>query len=206
MAARRKRVAVLISGGGTNLQALIDAVTDGSLRTRLAVVISNRPAAAGLERARAAGVETLVIDHKGFADRADFDGVVAAALRSRGVTLVCLAGFMRLVGAPLLEAFPNAILNVHPSLLPAFPGIDAQRQALEHGVKVSGATVHLVTGELDGGPIVVQAAVPVRDDDTVDTLSARILIEEHRIYPQAVRILLEGGWSLQGRRFVARAR
>lgn len=199
-------IGVLISGRGTNLQALIDAVTDGSLRTRLAVVISNRPAAAGLERARAAGVETLVIDHKGFADRADFDGVVAAALRSRGVTLVCLAGFMRLVGAPLLEAFPNAILNVHPSLLPAFPGIDAQRQALEHGVKVSGATVHLVTGELDGGPIVVQAAVPVRDDDTVDTLSARILIEEHRIYPQAVRILLEGGWSLQGRRFVARAR
>ena len=199
-------IGVLISGRGTNLQALIDAVTDGSLKTRLAVVISNRPAAAGLKRARAAGVETLVIDHKGFAHRADFDGVVAAALRSRGVTLVCLAGFMRLVGAPLLEAFPNAILNVHPSLLPAFPGIDAQRQALEHGVKVSGATVHLVTGELDGGPIVVQAAVPVRDDDTVDTLSARILIEEHRIYPQAVRILLEGGWSLQGRRFVARAR
>jgi phosphoribosylglycinamide formyltransferase-1 len=119
------------------------------------------------------------------------------------VDLVCLAGFMRLVGEPVLNAFPQAILNVHPSLLPAFPGVDAQRQALEHGVKISGATVHLVTRELDGGPIVVQAAVPVRDDDTVDTLSARILIEEHRIYVQAVRIMLDGGWRVEGRRFVS---
>ena len=123
-------------------------------------------------------------------------------LRAREVRLVCLAGFMRLVGPPLLNAFPNAILNVHPSLLPAFPGVDAQRQAFAHGVKISGATVHLVTGELDGGPIVLQSAVPVRDDDTADRLSARILIEEHKIYPEAVQVILDGGWRIEGRRLV----
>jgi phosphoribosylglycinamide formyltransferase 1 len=135
-----------------------------------------------------------------FPSRDVFDAAIAEQLAARQVTLVCLAGFMRLIGPRMLEAFPNGILNVHPSLLPAFPGVEAQRQALEHGVKVSGATVHLVTGELDGGPIVLQAPVPVRDDDTVETLSARILIEEHRIYPEAVRIILKGGWSIEGRR------
>lgn len=195
-------IGVLISGRGTNLQSLIDAVADGTLKARIAVVISNRPSAAGLERARAAGIEAVVIDHTGYSDRLAFDRALADALRQRGVELVCLAGFMRLVGAPLLEAFPHRILNIHPSLLPAFPGMHAQRQALAHGVKVAGATVHLVTSELDSGPIVVQAAVPVRDDDTEETLSARILIEEHRIYPQAVRIMLEGGWRLEGRRFI----
>jgi phosphoribosylglycinamide formyltransferase-1 len=197
-----ERIGVLISGRGSNLQALIDAIAEGRLDARIAIVISNRPDAGGLERAASAGIETLVIDHKPFTRRDDFDAAVAAALKERGVTLVCLAGFMRLVGARLLDAFPNAILNIHPSLLPAFPGVDAQRQALEHGVKVSGATVHLVTGELDGGPIVLQAPVPVRDDDSVETLSARILIEEHRIYPEAVRLILERGWRLDGRRFV----
>jgi len=197
-----ERLGVLISGRGSNLQALIDAIAEGRLEARIAVVISNRPNAGGLERAAAAGVETVVIDHQLFARRDDFDVAVASALKERGVTLVCLAGFMRLVGARLLEAFPNAILNIHPSLLPAFPGVDAQRQALEHGVKVSGATVHLVTGELDGGPIVLQASVPVREDDTVETLSARILIAEHRLYPEAVRLVLERGWRVEGRRFV----
>ena len=197
-----RSIGVLISGRGSNLQALIDAVADGSLDARIAVVVSNRPGVPGLERASQAGIETLVIDHKAFSNRLEFDAAVADVLQSRGVDLVCLAGFMRLVGAPLLDAFPNGILNVHPSLLPSFPGVDAQRQALEHGVKIAGATVHLVTSELDSGPIVVQAAVPVRDDDTVDTLSARILIEEHRIYPQAVRIMLDGGWKVQGRRFI----
>ena len=201
---RQRTIGVLISGRGSNLQALIDAVADGSLDAQIAVVISNRPGAAGLERARTAGIDTLVIDHKTFANRLDFDRAVADALRERGVRVVCLAGFMRLVGSPLLDAFPNAILTIHPSLLPAFPGIDAQRQALEHGVKVSGATVHLVTSELDSGPIIIQAAVPVRDDDTPDTLSARILIEEHRIYPQAVRTVLDGGWEIAGRRFLRR--
>jgi len=195
-------IGVLISGRGSNLQALIDAVADGALDARIAVVMSNRPSAAGLDRARAAGIETLVIDHTGFANRLDFDRAVAEALRNRGVGLVCLAGFMRLIGAPLLEAFPNRILNIHPSLLPAFSGVDAPRQALAHGVKVSGATVHLVTSELDSGPIVVQAAVPVLDDDTVESLSARILAEEHRIYPQAVRLVVDGGWRLEGRRFI----
>lgn len=192
---------MLISGRGSNLQALIDAVADGSLDAQIAVVISNKANAGGLDRARAGGIETLILDHRSYASREEYDAEVARELKARGVALVCLAGFMRLIGTPLLEAFPNAILNVHPSLLPAFPGVDAQRQALEHGVQVSGATVHLVTGELDGGPIVLQSAVPVRDDDTVDLLSARILIEEHRIYPAAARAVLGGRWRVEGRRF-----
>jgi phosphoribosylglycinamide formyltransferase 1 len=195
-----RTIGVLISGRGSNLQALIDAVADGQLDARIAVVISNRASAAGLGRASAAGIETLVVDHRGFESRDDFDRAVASELVRRGVRLVCLAGFMRLVGAPLLEAFPNAVLNVHPSLLPAFPGVEAQRQALDHGVKVTGATVHLVTGELDAGPIVLQASVPVRDDDSVETLSARILVEEHRLYPAAVQLILDGNWSLTNRR------
>jgi phosphoribosylglycinamide formyltransferase 1 len=195
-------IGVLISGRGSNLQALIDAIEETRLPAKIAIVISNRDGAAGLERARAAGIETLVIDHRAFPTRDAFDFAVANELRKRGVSLVCLAGFMRLVGTPLLDAFPNAILNVHPSLLPAFPGVDAQRQALDHGVKVAGATVHLVTADLDAGPIVLQGAVSVRDDDSAETLAARILIEEHRIYPEAVRIMLAGGWTLEGRRFV----
>ena len=167
------------------------------------MVISNRAQAAGLERARAANIETLVLDHRQFASRDEYDARLAAELRARSVSLVCLAGFMRLIGRPLLDAFPNAILNIHPSLLPAFPGIDAQRQALDHGVKIAGATVHLVTGELDAGPIVLQAPVAVRDDDTVETLSARILAEEHRLYPEAVALMLGGRWRLDGRRVVS---
>jgi phosphoribosylglycinamide formyltransferase-1 len=197
---RTRNIGVLISGRGTNLQALIDAIAEGRLDARIIVVIANRENAAGLARASAAGIETLIIDHRAFESRDEFDACVASALLHRDVALVCLAGFMRLIGAPLLDAFPNAILNIHPSLLPAFPGVNAQRQALEHGVKIAGATVHLVTGELDSGPIVVQAAVPVRDDDTVETLSARILVEEHRIYPEAVRMILDGAWRLEGRR------
>jgi phosphoribosylglycinamide formyltransferase 1 len=196
-----RSLGVLISGRGSNLQALIAAIGDGRLDARIAVVISNRPLAPGLEHARNAGIETVVVDHRQFAARADFDRAIAAELTARNVAVVCLAGFMRLVGAELLEAFPHAVLNVHPSLLPAFPGVNAQQQALLHGVKVSGATVHLVTAELDAGPIVVQAAVPVHSDDTVDSLSARILVEEHRIYPEAVRTVLDGRWQVEGRRF-----
>jgi phosphoribosylglycinamide formyltransferase-1 len=196
-----RRLGVLISGRGSNLQALIDAVADGTLDAQIAVVISNKANVAGLDRARTASIDTVVLDHRRFASRDEYDAEIARELRASGVSLVCLAGFMRLIGTPLLEAFPNAILNVHPSLLPAFPGVDAQRQALEHGVRVSGATVHLVTGELDAGPIVLQSAVPVRDNDTVDLLSARILIEEHRIYPEAVRLILDGRWRVEGRRF-----
>jgi phosphoribosylglycinamide formyltransferase 1 len=197
-----RRIGVLISGRGSNLQALIDAVGGGQLDARIAIVISNRQTAAGLARAAAAGIETLVLDHRSFDSRDAFDRAVAQELLVRGVRLVCLAGFMRLVGSPLLDAFPDAILNIHPSLLPAFPGVDAQRQALEYGVRVTGATVHLVTGELDAGPIVLQAPVPVREDDSVETLSARILVEEHRLYPVAVQLMLDGGWSLTGRRLI----
>jgi phosphoribosylglycinamide formyltransferase 1 len=196
------RLGVLISGRGSNLGALIEAVLHRALDAEIAVVISNRPQAAGLERARAAGIDTCVLDHRAAATRDDYDARLAQELHGRGVVLVCLAGFMRLIGPRLLDAYPNAILNVHPSLLPAFPGVDAQRQALAHGVKISGATVHLVTAELDGGPIVVQAAVPVYEEDSVETLSARILVEEHRLYPEAVRHVLTGGWRLDGRRFV----
>jgi phosphoribosylglycinamide formyltransferase 1 len=196
-----RSLGVLISGRGSNLQALIAAIGDGRLDARIAVVISNRPLAPGLEHARNAGIETVVADHRQFAVRADFDRAITAELTARNVAVVCLAGFMRLVGAELLEAFPHAVLNVHPSLLPAFPGVNAQQQALQHGVKVSGATVHLVTPELDAGPIIVQAAVPVHSDDTVDSLSARILAEEHRLYPEAVRTVLDGRWQVEGRRF-----
>jgi phosphoribosylglycinamide formyltransferase 1 len=198
-----RRIGVLISGRGSNLQALIDAIDRGSLPASIAVVISNKPEAAGLERARAAGIETLVINHRQFDSRDAFDRAVARELKARGVEVVCLAGFMRLIGPPMLEAYPNAILNVHPSLLPSFPGVSAQAQAIVHGVKVSGATVHLVTGELDGGPIVLQAPVPVAPDDTDESLSARILAEEHRIYPLAVAMVLSGHWRLEGRRFIA---
>ena len=198
----QRRIAVLISGRGSNLQALIDAIAAGRLDATIAVVISNRADAQGLERARAAGVDTVVVDHRAFASRALFEEALVRELRGRRVSVVCLAGFMRLLGATFLDAFPNAIINIHPSLLPAFPGVDAQRQAWEHGAKVAGATVHLVTGELDGGPIVLQSPVPVLDDDTPDRLAARILVEEHRIYPEAVRILLDGTHDVLGRRFV----
>jgi phosphoribosylglycinamide formyltransferase-1 len=158
-----------------------------------------------LQRARDAGVEALHLPARDHADRDAYDRALADLLRARGVELVCLAGFMRLVGDPLLSAFPNRILNIHPSLLPAFPGLDAQRQALEHGVRVTGATVHFVNTDLDAGPIVLQAAVPVLDDDTVETLAARILVEEHRLYPEAIGLVLEGAWSIVGRRFVRAA-
>jgi phosphoribosylglycinamide formyltransferase 1 len=193
---------ILISGRGSNMHAIIDAVRNGRLDARIAVVISNRADAAGLARAREAGIETVVCDHRQHRTRDDYDRVLAQELKKRGVTLVCLAGFMRLLGRAFLSVFPNAVLNVHPSLLPAFPGVDAQRQALAHGVKVSGATVHLVTEELDGGPIILQAAVPVLEDDTVESLSARILVEEHRIYPEAISLAISGVWKLEGRRFL----
>lgn len=197
-----RRLAVLISGRGSNLQSIIDAIARGELDATIAIVVSNRGDAGGLLRARDAGIETLVLGTREYTSRDAYDQALADALHARDVGLVCLAGFMRLVGAPLLRAFPDRVLNIHPSLLPAFPGLEAQRQAIEHGVRVSGATVHLVTAELDGGPIILQASVPVLDGDTPDTLAARILIQEHRIYPEAIRIVLNGKWKLAGRRFV----
>jgi phosphoribosylglycinamide formyltransferase-1 len=191
-----------VSGRGSNLRALIEAIDERRLDASIAVVISNVEGAGGLDHARAAGIEAVAIDHRNWSSRDDYDRELARQLQARDVALVCLAGFMRRIGAPLLDAFPQAILNIHPSLLPAFPGVDAQRQALQHGVRISGVTVHLVTPELDAGPIVVQRSVPVRHDDTVETLSARILVEEHRAYPEAVQVVLDEGWKVDGRRFV----
>jgi len=196
-----RRLGVLISGRGSNLRAIIDAVDDGRLDATIAIVISNRPHARGLEHARAAGVPATVIEHGAFPSRQAYDGALVAELRRHDVSLVCLAGFMRLLGPIFLDAFPNAVLNIHPSLLPSFAGVEAQRQALDHGVKVAGCTVHLVTEALDAGPIVMQTAVPVLENDTVDTLSARILVEEHRLYPEAIARVLAGGWRIEGRRF-----
>jgi phosphoribosylglycinamide formyltransferase-1 len=197
-----RRLAVLISGRGSNLQAILDAIARGHLDARVMIVISNRAGAHGLVRAREAGIDAVHLAPADYADRDSHERAIVEEFRRRDVGLVCLAGYMRLVGPVLLEAYPNRIVNIHPSLLPSFPGLHAQRQALEHGVRVSGATVHLVDGALDAGPIVVQAAVPVLDSDTVDTLSERILIEEHRIYPEALRVLLDGRWHVTGRRVI----
>jgi phosphoribosylglycinamide formyltransferase-1 len=198
----RPKIGVLISGRGSNLQALIDAVSAGTLAADIRLVISNCADAAGLARAAAAGIETLVLPHRSYASRAAFDRALVDALKARRVTFVCLAGFMRLLGPEFCAAFPDAVLNIHPSLLPAFPGVDAQRQALEHGVKITGATVHFVTPELDAGPIVMQAAVSVRDDDTAESLSARVLEVEHAIYPAALQRVLHEAWRIDGRRVV----
>ena len=191
---------VLISGRGSNLGAILRATGEGRLRARIAAVISSRADAPGLDLARAAGVETHVVARRATPTREAYDQKLIDAIRPYQPRLVCLAGFMHLLGPTFCSAFPEAILNIHPSLLPAFPGVDAQHQALEHGARVSGATVHFVTPELDAGPIVTQAAVPVLYDDTVETLSARILVEEHRIYPEAVGRLLDERWRIEGRR------
>ena len=197
-----RRIGVLVSGRGTNLQSILDAVAAGSLDGTVEVVLSNRREAPGLVRAREAGVDASYLDPRRSTSRDAYDRAIADELKARAVDLVCLAGYMRLIGPPLLDAFPLRILNIHPSLLPSFPGLEAQRQAIDHGVKVSGATVHLVTAELDGGPIVLQGSVPVLSGDTVESLSARILVEEHRLYPQAIRIMLAGSWRIEGRCFV----
>jgi phosphoribosylglycinamide formyltransferase-1 len=197
-----RSLGILISGRGSNLQSIIDAIAARRLDATIAVVVSNRGEAQGLQRARDAGIEAVHLSPRDHRDRDGYDLALADLLRARGVQLVCLAGFMRLVGRPLLDAFPERILNIHPSLLPSFPGLDAQRQALAHGVRVTGVTVHVVTAELDGGPIVRQAAVPVLEEDTFDTLEARILAEEHRVYPEAIGDFLDGGWSVVGRRLV----
>ncbi len=196
-----KAIGVLVSGRGSNLQALLDAARQGALGGRIAVVVSNVEEAFALERARTAGVPARFLDHRGLS-REDFDREVTGLLREHQVELVCLAGFMRRLSSAFLGEYPGRVLNVHPSLLPAFPGKEAQRQALDYGAKVSGATVHLVDEGLDSGPVVLQEAVPLLDADTVESLSARILEAEHRLYPQAARILIEGRYRLEGRRFI----
>jgi len=202
MTDENRRLGVLISGRGSNLQAIIDAVAARRLEAIISVVIASKADAGGLERAREAGIETVVLEHTAYSSREAYDEALVAELRRHDVRLVCLAGFMRLLSATFIEAFPNRILNIHPSLLPAFIGLHGQDQAWRHGVKITGATVHFVTPELDAGPIVRQAAVPVDDADTAGTLAARILVEEHRIYPEAIGVVLDGGWLIEGRRFL----
>jgi phosphoribosylglycinamide formyltransferase 1 len=199
-----KRLGILISGRGSNFEAIAGSVAGGalgSLGAEIAVVISNRADARGLDAARARGLNAVCLPSKGL-DREVYDGMLAAELHRHGVDLVCLAGFMRLLSAGFIREFPNRILNIHPSLLPAFPGLDAQHQALAHGVKITGCTVHFVDEDLDAGPIVIQAAVPVRDDDTEETLAARILTQEHRIYAEAIGIVIAGQYRVEGRRVV----
>ena len=186
----KKRLAILLSGRGSNFEAIARHVVTGKIDAEIAAVISNRPGAPGLEIARQFGLPAQVIPSKGL-EREAYDRLVVAELESRKVDLVCLAGFMRILSPVFVHAFPGRILNIHPSLLPSFPGLEAQRQALEHGVKISGCTVHLVDESLDGGKILLQAAVPVLDSDTVETLSARILVEEHRIYTEAINMILK---------------
>jgi phosphoribosylglycinamide formyltransferase-1 len=198
----KKKLGILISGRGSNFEAIADSVTAGRIDAEIAVVISNRPEARGLEIARARGLAAVCIPSKGL-DREVYDRMLAAELKKRSVDLVCLAGFMRLLSAYFVREFPLRILNIHPSLLPAFPGLDAQHQALEHGVKISGCTVHFVDEFLDAGPIVIQRGVPVGDSDTADTLSARILEQEHQAYSEAISIVLSGNFRIDGRRVIA---
>jgi phosphoribosylglycinamide formyltransferase-1 len=199
------KIAVLISGRGSNLRAIVSAVRAGELHADVTLVLSNRADAAGLDYARREGLTTAVIKHGDFPSRQAYDSALVEELRRHDVSLVCLAGFMRQLGAGFCEAFPNAVLNIHPSLLPSFPGLHAQRQALQHGVTLSGATVHFGWPELDAGPILMQAAVPVLPDDTEESLSDRILREEHRLYPRAIQFVLDGGWRIEGRRVVTSA-
>jgi phosphoribosylglycinamide formyltransferase-1 len=196
-----RRLAILLSGRGSNFEAIANNVASGRVDAEIAAVISNRPEAPGLEIARERALPAVVMASKGV-PRDEYDRQLIVELRKRGAELVCLAGFMRLLTAEFCRAFPMRILNIHPSLLPAFPGLEAQRQALEHGVKISGCTVHFVDQHLDAGPIILQAAVPVLDDDTPDTLAARILQEEHRIYSEAIQMVLSGGYRIEGRRVV----
>ena len=196
------RLGVLLSGRGSNFLALADAIDAGGIPAEIAVVVSNVPDAPGLESARERGLATRSVPHGRYADRSDHDRAVADHLHDHGVTWVCLAGYMRILGPELVDAFPQRMLNIHPSLLPSFPGLHAQRQALEHGVRVAGCTVHLVDSGLDSGPIVAQRAVSVADDDTEERLAERILEQEHLAYPQALARLLTEPWRVSGRRVV----
>ncbi len=196
----KKRIGVLLSGRGSNFEALAESVAAGRIpNAEIAIVVSNREGAPGIERANARGIRTRVIPSKGL-ERETYDHQVAAVLEEHKIDLICLAGYMRLLSPYFVAKFPNRILNIHPSLLPSFPGLESQRQALEYGVKVAGCTVHFVDENLDAGPIILQSVVPVKDDDTEESLNARILKEEHRIYSEAVRIVLEGKYKIEGRR------
>jgi phosphoribosylglycinamide formyltransferase-1 len=205
-AAKKVRVGVLASGRGSNLQAIIDAIEAGRLDAKIVLVLSNKKDAVALERARKHGLADIFLDPKPFAGQPDsreaYDRAALDVLRKHDVELVLLAGYMKIVTSVLVKAYENRMMNIHPSLLPSFPGLDAQKQALEHGVKLSGCTVHFVTEGVDEGPIIIQAAVPVLEGDTPETLAARILVEEHKVYPKAVQLYAEGRLKVDGRRVV----
>lgn len=200
----KTRIGVLISGNGTNLQAIIDQCEAGEIDAGVVCVISNKVTAFGLERARKHAIPAIHLDHRNYANRTEYDAALVDILREHRVDLVVLAGFMRIVTPTLLEAFPNRVMNIHPALLPAFPGLDAQRQALEYGVKVSGCSVHFVDSGTDTGPIILQAVVPVLEGDTEETLSQRIHVEEHKLYPAAVKLFAQGRLTVSGRRVIIR--
>jgi phosphoribosylglycinamide formyltransferase-1 len=193
------KIGVLVSGSGTNLQSILDACASDEYKARVVCVISNKADAYALERARNAGIPALHLDHRAYSGREGYDEALVATLHQFEVELVAMAGFMRIITPVLLEAFPNAVMNIHPALLPAFPGLHAQRQALEYGVKIAGCTVHFVDPGTDTGPIIIQAAVPVLEGDTEQSLSARVQKEEHRIYPEAIQMFAEGRLSVTGR-------
>lgn len=194
------KIGALVSGGGTNLQSIIDSIEGKRLNASITAVVSDNPDAYALERASRHGIKTEVLAAKGFASREAYDTALAKVLKGCGSELIVMAGFMRILSRPMLEAFPMRIMNIHPALLPSFPGLNVQKKALESGVKFSGCTVHFVDEGLDSGPIIIQAVVPVKDNDTVETLSKRILAEEHRIYPQAIQLFSEGRLCVEGRR------
>lgn len=196
------KIGVLVSGSGTNLQSILDSCAAGRIKAQVACVISNKAQAHALERARRSGIPALHLDHRAYSGREAYDEALVATLREFGVELVVMAGFMRIITGVLLEAFPMAVMNIHPALLPAFPGMHAQRQAIEYGVKMAGCTVHFVDPGTDTGPIIAQATVPVEGDDTEETLSDRIRKEEHRIYPEAIRLYAEGRLKVAGRKVV----
>lgn len=200
---KKLKLGVLASGRGSNLQAIIDNIEKGLLSAELAVVISDQAGAFALERARKHGIPAVPVSAKGFKDkREEYDALLAKELQKRGVDIVCLAGFMRIITPVLIKAFPDRILNIHPSLLPAFPGLHVQKKALDYGVKFSGCTVHFVDEGMDTGPVIIQAVVPVLDNDTEDSLSERILKQEHKIYSRAVQLLAEGKLKVEGRRVI----
>lgn len=196
----KTRLGILISGSGTNLQAIIDSSERGEMNAEVVCVISNKADAFGLERARKHSIPAIHLDHRTFSGRAEYDAAVVMRLNEFKVDLVVLAGFMRIVTPVLLDAFPNRVMNIHPALLPSFPGLDAQKQALQYGAKIAGCTVHFVDAGTDTGPIIMQSAVPVLEDDSEETLSQRIHIEEHRLYPAAIRLFAEGRLEVVGRR------
>ncbi len=196
-----KKLGVLLSGRGSNFEAIADNVAAGKIPAEIAIVISNKPNARGLARAEERGIAIACLPSRGL-EREEYDRQIVVLLKEKQVDLVCLAGFMRLLSAYFVREYPNRILNIHPSLLPSFPGLEAQEQALEHGAKISGCTVHFVDEHLDAGPIIVQAAVPILDDDTDETLSARILAEEHRIYTEAINLVLSGKFRIEERRVI----